>query len=58
MRAARLAAYEALSLPQGRNFVITKKEGGEEEGEDENEVGDFINSLTQTSIHVTWWQQN
>jgi troponin T len=35
MRAARLAAYEALSLPQGRNFVITKKSG--EEGEADQE---------------------
>jgi troponin T len=37
MRAARLAAYEALSLPQGRNFVITKKEGDEEEDEGDEE---------------------
>jgi len=38
MRAARLAAYESQSLPQGRNFVITKKEGqadGEEEDPEE-----------------------
>lgn len=37
MRAARLAAYEALSLPQGRNFVITKKDGGEEQEEELDE---------------------
>jgi troponin T len=37
MRAARLAAYEALSLPQGRNFVITKKSGEEGPAEEESE---------------------
>jgi len=37
MRAARLAAYEALSLPQGRNFVITKKSGEEGPEEEESE---------------------
>eukprot|EP00914_Ancora_sagittata_P027202 GHVO01053261.1.p1 GENE.GHVO01053261.1~~GHVO01053261.1.p1 ORF type:complete len:366 (+),score=110.47 GHVO01053261.1:127-1224(+) len=35
MRAARLAAYEALSLPQGRNFVITKKGDGQDDAEEE-----------------------
>lgn len=37
MRAARLAAYEALSLPAGRNFIITKKDGEEVEVEDNEE---------------------
>lgn len=38
MRAARLAAYEALSLPQGRNFVITKKDGTKEEVEEDEDA--------------------
>lgn len=38
MRAARLAAYEAQGLPQGRNFIITKKTttGGDEEEDEED----------------------
>ena len=45
MRAARLAAYEALSLPQGRNFIITKKSGDEEGEEGEEDVSSSENTL-------------